>query len=246
VNASEFEIYSFEDIVSPGSVVIEAFPSMGLSAAIAGFYIVANLKLHEIAAINSAHFPSISIISAHKPEFPARIYGRENARVAVCVSEFTIPAELHLQLARSILSWSQKQKCSLVISASGIPIDNGQRRGDLEVRGAGSNEQTRDKLKNAGVSLFESGVVTGLAAALVNEGRLNNIDVAGLILDVDPEIPDTRAASALLKTIEKLMPESRIDLALLDQDAQKVENRLKTLRREATERNHDAWSSTYG
>jgi len=246
VDATEFEIYSFEGIVGSGSVVIEAFPGMGLSAAIAGFYVVENLKLHEIAAISSAQFPTISIISRYKPEFPARIYGRENAKVMVCVSEFTIPAELHLQLARSILSWSQKQKCSLVISSSGIPIGNGQSHQNPEVRGVGSTEQTRDKLKAAGIRLFESGVVTGLAAALLNEGRLNNIDVAGLVLHVDPEIPDTYAASAILKTIDKLLPESHIDLSLLDEDAQQIENRLKALRREAVEGNREAHSSTYG
>jgi len=245
VNAPEFEIYSFEEIPSQDNVLIETFPSIGLSAAIAGLYLVENLKLREIAAISSAHFPSVSIVSAHKPQFPARICGRENARVMVCVSEFTIPAELHMELARSILSWSQKQKCSLVISSFGIPIDNGQGDQDAGVRGVGSTKHAGDKLKNAGVSPFESGVVTGLAAALLNEGRIKNVDVASLVLHVDPEIPDTYAASAILKTIDKLIPEIHIDLTLLDEDARQIENRLKTLRRETVERNRDARSSTY-
>ena len=245
MRASEFEleIYSLEETKPVGGVVIEAFPSIGISATIAGLYIVGVLKLHEIAAISSAHFPPISVVSGNKPEFPARIYGREGVRVMVCISEFAMPAELHVQLARSILSWSQTQKCSLVISSSGTPISKSPRNG--EVRGVGSNEQTRQKLKNTGISLFESGVVSGLSAALLNEGRLNNVDVVALVLDVDPEIIDTTAASAILKAIRKLLPDDHIDGTLPDQDAQRIENRLKALRQEQTE-NPDSHSSTYG
>ena len=240
----ELEIRSLEQAHIVDGVVIEAFPSMGISATIAGLYIVGALKLHEIAAISSAHFPPISVVSANKPEFPARIYGREGVRVMVCISEFAMPAGLHMQLAKSILSWSQTQKCSLVISSSGTPLSKSSRNG--EVRGVGSNEQTRQKLKNAGISLFESGVVSGLSAALLNEGRLNNVDVVALVLDVDPEVIDTRAASGILKAIGKLLPDDHIDGTLPDQDAQRIENRLKALRQEQTEQDPDSHSSTYG
>ena len=238
----ELEIRSLEE-TDTGGVVIEAFPGIGISATIAGLYIVGALKLHEIAAISSAHFPPISVVSANKPEFPARIYGREGVRVMVCISEFAMPTGLHMQLARSILLWSQTQKCSLVISSSGTPISKSPLTG--EVRGVGSNEQTRQKLKNAGISLFESGVVSGLSAALLNEGRLNHVDVAALVLGVDPEIVDTRAASAILKAIGKLLPDDHIDGTLPDQDAERIENRLKSLRRETSDQDPDSPSSTY-
>lgn len=246
MNSAEVEIRSIEGIDGSGSIMIDAFPSIGLSAAIAGLCVVEDLKLHEIAAISSLQFPSVSVVSKRKPEFPARIYGSELAKVMVCVSEFTIPADIHAQLARSIVSWSQKQKCSMIISSSGIPIDQGSGHERAQLRGVGSNEQTRNKLVKAGITLFEVGVVSGLAAALLNEGRLNNVDVVGLVLEIDPEIPDTIAAAAILKAIDKLLPEKSINVTALEHSTQQIENRFKTMRREEEERNRDAHPSTYG
>jgi len=99
-----------------GGVLIEGFPNIGLASAIASTYIVGSLKLTQIAAIDSTRFPSVSIISAEKPEFPARIYASAEHKIGVCLSEFTIPTDLNASLARVILSWSHEQKCSLVIS----------------------------------------------------------------------------------------------------------------------------------
>ena len=227
--------------------MIEGFPSVGLASAIAGTYIVGCLKLDQIAAIDSARFPSVSIISAEKPEFPARIYASEEHKIAVCLSEFTMPPDLDVSVARSILSWSREGKCSLVISSCGLPAtehDN-QKRRDTVIFGVGSNEHTRLKLKNAGVSLMDSGLVPGITGALLNEGRLSNINVAGLIFELHPEIPDARVVAGIVETITKLMPQLHLDLAPLLQDVNKVENRLKTMTQQTSELNTSARPSPY-
>jgi len=216
--------------------VIEGFPSVGLASAIASTYIVGFLKLDQIAAIDSARFPSVSIISAEKPEFPARIYASEEHKIAVCLSEFTMPRDLDVSIAKSILSWSREEKCSLVISSCGLPVTEHDNQ-DTVIFGVGSNEHTRLKLKSAGITPMDSGLVPGITGALLNEGKLSNINVVGLLFELHPEIPDARVVAGIVETITKLMPQLHLDLTPLLQDVNKIENRLKTMTQQTSELN---------
>jgi len=222
-----------------GGVLIEGFPNIGLASAIASTYIVGSLKLTQIAAIDSTRFPSVSIISAEKPEFPARIYASAEHKIGVCLSEFTIPTDLNASLARVILSWSHEQKCSLVISCCGIHMteQDNQKRQDPVIRGVGSNEHTRRRLKSSGISLMQSGLVPGITGTLLNEGKLSNINVAALLFELHPEMLDTEAVVAIVESITKLSPQLRPALTPLYQDVEKIENELKTITRQKNELN---------
>jgi len=85
-------------------VVIEGFPSVGLVTTIAATYLISSLKLDQMAAMDSAWFPPVSMIYAEKPKFPARIYASARDKIAVCLSEFTPTIYLDRFIARSILS----------------------------------------------------------------------------------------------------------------------------------------------
>jgi uncharacterized protein len=230
-----------------GAVVIEGFPSIGLSSAIAGTYIVGSLKLTQVAAIDSTRFPSASIISAEKPRFPARICANAEHKIAVCLSEFTMPADLDASIAKAIISWSHEEKCSLVISSCGMPLteQDNQKHQDSVICGVGSNEDTRLKLKSAGISLLEEGVVPGITGALLNEGKLSNVNVACLLFELRPEIPDARAVVAIVEAITKLDPQIHLDLMPLYQDAEKIENQLKTMTQQTGELNTSLRPSPY-
>ncbi|HYW00424.1 MAG TPA: PAC2 family protein [Candidatus Acidoferrum sp.] len=227
--------------------MIEGFPSIGLTSAIAGTYIVRSLELTQIAAIDSTRFPSASIISSEKPGFPVRICASAERKIAVCLSEFTMPADLHVSLARAIISWSHEEKCSLVISPCGMPLteQDNQKRQDSVICGVGSNEDTRLKLKSAGISLLESGVVPGITGALLNEGKLSNVNVACLLFELRPEIPDARAVVAIMEAITKLDPQLHLDLTPLYQDAEKIETQLKTMTQQTSELNTSLRPSPY-
>ena len=229
------EIRAFKQLDLSGGVLIEAFPSVGLVSAIAGTYIIDRLKLDQIAAIDSPWFPPVSMIYAQKPKFPARIYASQEHKIAVCLSEFTMPATLDRFIAKSILAWGKEQKCSLVISPCGVPMleEETRRQGGVIIYGVGSTDRTRQKLKDSSISLLDFGVVPGIAGALLNEGKWNGSDVIALLVEAYPEIPDARAAANIVEAIHKLLPKMDLDVSPLYAEAEKIESRLKTLREQA-------------
>jgi uncharacterized protein len=230
------EIRPFKNLDLSGGVVIEAFPSVGLVSAVAGTYIISSLKLDQIAAMDSAWFPPVSVIYAQKPKFPARIYASDHHKIAVCLSEFTMPAYFDRPIAKSILSWAKEQRCSLVISLCGIPVseeEGNMKRDGVAVLGVGSTDQARQILKDNGISQLDSGVVPGITGALLNEGEWNAANVIALIVEAYSEVPDARAVAAMVEAIDMLLPQIGLEVSPLYDEAERIESRLRTLREQA-------------
>jgi uncharacterized protein len=230
------EIRSFKEVDLAGGVVIEGFPSVGLVTSIAATYLISTLKLDQVAAVDSAWFPPLSMVYADKPKFPARIYASTEHKIAVFLSEFTPATFLHRSIARTIISWAQQKKCRLVISPCGVPMLEEratERPKKLVIRGVGSTNEARRKLKNANIPSLEFGVVPGVAGSLLNEGRWNNFDVIALLVEAYREVPDPKAAAVAVEAVDDILPEIELDVSPLYDEAERIEARLKIVRQQA-------------
>ncbi len=230
------EIRHFKEIDLTGGVVIEGFPSVGLVTTIAATYLISNLKLDQIAAVDSAFFPPVSMIYAGKPKFPGRIYASKDHKIAVFLSEFTPQPYLDRFIARAILGWTRQKKCSLVISPCGVPLLQERELGGSEkllVHGVGSTEAARQRISDAGIHVLEFGVIPGISGALLNEGKWENIDIVALLVEAYHSIPDAKAAAAIVEAIDSLLPRVRLDVSPLYREAEEIESRLRTLREQA-------------
>ena len=57
-----------------GGTVIEAIPSVGLVSTIAATYMLTNLPVDQVCALDSEDFPPLSMVYKYRPKFPVRIY----------------------------------------------------------------------------------------------------------------------------------------------------------------------------
>ena len=81
----EIEFRKFKEVDLKGAPVIEGFPGVGILGAIAASYLIETLSLDQICALESEDFPPVSMIYSAKPKFPARIYAREDIKLAVFI-----------------------------------------------------------------------------------------------------------------------------------------------------------------
>ncbi len=79
----EVQIIEYEEVDLSNSILIEAFPTVGLVSSIAGHFIIEQLKLEEIGAIISKEFMPATIIHKSKPSPPVRIYAGEKVLIYV-------------------------------------------------------------------------------------------------------------------------------------------------------------------
>jgi len=229
----QIEIRDFKKMNLEGAMVVDGFPSVGLVSSIAATYLISSLNLDQVAALDSPHFPPISMVYDSRPKFPARIYASDTLRLAVFLAEFTPSLHLHREIAKTILSWARERYCSLIVSPVGIPVE-GEPDASAEPLGVGSTDRARERLSKCGIQQLKVGIIGGISGILLNEGRWSNFDVISLTVGAHKQFPDARAAAKVIQALNKLKPEFKIDVKPLLDEAEEIENRLKVLRKQAT------------
>jgi uncharacterized protein len=230
----KIEIRDFKKMDLEGAMVVDGFPSVGLVSTIVATHLISNLHLDQIAALDSEHFPPISMVYDSKPKFPARIYASESVKLAVFLAEFTPAPQLARDIAKTMLSWTREHYCSLIVSPVGIPMEEKPETPEkIEPLGVGSSERARQRLAKSGIEQLRVGIIGGISGILLNEGRWSNFDVISLTVKAHRQYPDARAAAKVIEAVNKLKPELKIDTKPLLDQAEEIENRLKILRQQA-------------
>tara|TARA_B100000953_G_C18008200_1_gene417203 strand:+ start:790 stop:1548 length:759 start_codon:yes stop_codon:yes gene_type:complete len=232
--SSQIKINQTVDKNLKGSTLIDGFPGVGLVGNIVANFLINNLKLEQIGVIDSDKFPPISVVKEGEPHHPMRLYAGEQIcndgkcnQIVICVSEFVPPASVTKELVRCILDWAESRGCNSVISAEGFAKANTESNDDNLVYGITSTEGSRKWIKDAEVKSFEFGTIGGVTGVMLNEGCLRNLNVLGLLAEVDKDIPDARAASKIIEAIDKLLLGIDLDPKPLLEEAASLEKELQ-------------------
>ncbi|OGS45798.1 MAG: ATP-grasp superfamily enzyme [Euryarchaeota archaeon RBG_16_67_27] len=231
------QIYELKRMDLRGATVIDGFPSVGLVSSIVANYLINALGLTQIGIMDSIYFPTVALVRDGQPMNPVRIYAGpkvdDRDQVVVFISEFQPPPNLIKGIAATVLDWAQDARCNLLVCPEGLIVD-GQASDEeedrqVEVYGIGSTDKAQDLLRDNRVTLFEEGVITGVAGVLLNEGRKRDFDVITLLSEAHPDYPDARAAARVIETIDKLLLHTELDAKPLYEEAERIEMQLKTI-----------------
>ena len=219
---NEISIREINPISIDGGVIINGFPSSGITSAIATESLINTTSLDLGAIIDSERFPPISIIKNGMPNYPARIFVNNDLNVAVFSSYLTLDVSLHRSAARLMLDWVKEKKASVIISSITVKGTTG-----TEIYGVASTGTARGKLVDAGITVVENATVPGISGVLLNEGMLEGTDVIVLLVTSDKEFPDFKATANLCDTLSKLVPGVSCNLDKLEKESKIIEEQIK-------------------
>ena len=230
----DIEIIEYNEVDLSSSLLVVAFPTVGLISSIAGHFIIDSLKLEEIGAITSREFMPATVIHKSRPSPPVRIYAGEKKcgpdgsceQLAVIISEFMPPYNIIKPLADKILQWADKKGCKIVITLEGTHVVGDKKR-KLNVYGVGSNSEMKNFLKTYKIDETQEGMITGVTGVLLYQGVLMERDVICLLSEAHSSYPDSRAAGNLLKKLDVMLPGIKIDPKPLYKEAEKIEEQIK-------------------
>jgi uncharacterized protein len=230
----DIELIEYKEEDLSNSLLVVAFPTVGLISSIAGHFIIDTLKLEEIGTIISKEFMPATVIHKSKPSPPVRIYAGKREcgpdgtceQLAVIISEFMPPYNIIKPLADVILEWANKKGCKLVVALEGTHAV-GDRKKAPKVYGVGSNKIMKDYLKSYKIEETKEGMITGVTGVLLYSGVLMKRDVICLLSEAHSAFPDSRAAGNLLKKLDIMLPEIKIDPKPLYKEAEKIEDQIK-------------------
>lgn len=214
-----------------GGFLIDGFPSIGFTSAIASESLMHASPYELVGFIDSLDFPTVSIIKDGAPNYATRIFVNEGLKVGVFTSYLTINDPHHRSVARLMLRWAKKHKCSLVVSSAPIRI---QKESTDQVIAAGSTPAAREKIKQAGMTVLQNGTIPGVPGALLNEGMLSGQDVAVVLVDVDESGPDFKSSLRLCMAMSKILPGVSCDLGLMQKQTEIVEKEIREREKETS------------
>jgi len=223
------KIREIKPINIEGGFLVDGFPSIGFTSAIATESLIHTSQFELVGIIDSDNFPPVTIIKDGTPNYPTRIFVNQDLKVAVFSSYLTLHESLHRTMAFQMLEWAKKHKCSLIVSSVAVksPTD------ENKAVAAGSTDSAKKKLKKAGFSVLQHGIIPGIPGALLNEGMLNNIDVVVILFNAKDSGPDFKASVQLCMSMAKLMPGVSCNIESLQKDAETAEKEIKETEREA-------------
>jgi len=230
VTTNKIIIKEFKKINLEEGYLIDGFPSVGFSSAIATESMIHTSQFELGGIIDSDIFPPISVIKEGKPNYPSRIFINEDLKVGVFSSYLNLDQSLHRQISESMLQWAETHKIKLIVSSVAIKSD----KENSEMVGVGSTESARKKLQDAGLKILDHGTVPGIPGMLLNKGSITNQDVIVIIFNTKGDGPDFKSSVELCMSMSKLIPGASCDITSLQKEAEKAEATIKETQEEST------------
>ena len=230
----DIELIEYKKVDLPNSLLVIAFPTVGMISSIAGHFIIDTLNLEEIGAIISAKFYPATVIHKSKPSPPIRIYAGEKKcgpdgsceQLAVIISEFMPPNNIIKPLVDKILQWADEKGCKIIITLDGTHAV-GEKKKDYKVFGVGSNTGMKKFLKKYKIEEIQEGIIHSVTGVLLYEGVLMKRDIICLLSEAHSSYPDYRAAGNLLKKLDVMLPIIKIDSDSLYKEADQIEKDIR-------------------
>lgn len=178
-------------------------PDVGLVGAIALGYIIHEQQMAEVGYLESETLPPVMVVHQGEPKPPLRLYGKGD--IVTLAAEIPVDPGLMPQVARSIVDWAGAKGVELVISLSGVAVQNRLEIDVPAVYGVGSSPSVRDLLKKVNIEVFEEGFVAGLHATVVKECLKKNVPSAILLAQSHLQYPDPGAAASIIASLGRLV-----------------------------------------
>lgn len=199
---SEVKIVEKKEIPS-GTIMIFGFPDVGLVGVIAASQLISELKnLDEVAYMDSKLLPPLIVLHEGLPHSPIRIFG--NKEILLAVSETAVPADVLYPIMYALIDWGKSKNVKMMISLSGIPIQERQDAQGLKVFAAASNPEMLKTVQDLGIEILKEGYMVGPQAIMLQ--RCANIPLPAITLLAQCffNYPDPEAAAEVLKELTKI------------------------------------------
>ena len=184
------------------ATLIFAFPDVGLVGVIAASHLIDELRMTEVAYLDSKLLPPVIVLHEGLPHFSVRIFAGQGTLLAV--SEVPIPSDVIYPIVDALVSWGKSRKVKMMISLSGIPIEDRQDVTELKSFAAASNADVLKVAREKGIEILTEGYMVGPQAVVLQRAVESGSPALTLLAQCFFNYPDPEAAAELLKSLSKI------------------------------------------
>ena len=197
--SQEVKIIEKKEIPS-AAVMLFGFPDVGLVGVIAASHLISELKdLEEVAYMDSKLLPPLIVLHEGLPHSPIRIFGNQD--ILLAVSETAVPADVIYPIMYSLIDWGKSKNVKMMISLSGIPVEDRQDLEALKVFAAASNPEMLKTVKDKDLEILNEGYMVGPQAIMLLRCAKIGLPAITLMAQCFLNYPDPEAAAEILKSL---------------------------------------------
>lgn len=208
--------------IPSGATLLFGFPDVGLVGVIAASHLVDELGLTEVAYIDSKLLPPLIVLHEGLPHSSIRIFA--NHKILLAISETPIAADVIYPVMDALIEWGRSKNVKIMISLSGIPIQDRQEAKELKAFAAASNPEALKMAQEKGVEILMEGYMVGPQAILLQRAVSAGSPALILLAQCFFNYPDPEAAAEVLKELAKVT-ELKVNVSKLLEKGEEI--RLK-------------------
>ena len=208
--------------IPTGTMMLFGFPDAGLVGVIAASHLIEELGLAEIAYLDSRLMPPLIVLHEGLPHSSIRVFG--NDKIVLAVSETPISADIIYQVMDTLIEWGKSKKVKMMVSLSGMPIEDRQDAKELKVFAAASSPEMLKTVQDRGIEAFMEGYMVGPQAIMLMRASQIGIPAITLMSQCFLNYPDPESAAEVLKGLAT-MTGIKVDIARLLEKGEEI--RLK-------------------
>jgi uncharacterized protein len=188
--------------VPSGATLVFGFPDVGLVGVIAASHLIDELNLSEVAYLDSRLLPPLIVLHEGLPHSSIRIFGNDNLLLAI--SEAPIPADVLYPIMDALIDWAKSKNVKMMISLSGIPIQDRQDAKELKAFAAASNVEALKIAQDKSIEVLTEGYMVGPQAIMLQRAANAGTPALALLAQCFNNYPDPEAAAEVLKELGKI------------------------------------------
>ena len=194
--SEEVKIIEKKEVPS-GAIMLFGFPDVGLVGVIAASHLISELNLAEVAYMDSKLLQPLIVLHEGLPHSSIRIFGNHN--ILLAVSETPISADIIYQVMDALIYWGKAKKAKMMVSLSGIPIEDRQDAKELKVFAAASSPEVLKTVQDKGIEALMEGYMVGPQAIMLLRCAQIGLPAITLLAQCFFNYPDPEAAAEILK-----------------------------------------------
>jgi uncharacterized protein len=186
-----------------GATLLFGFPDVGLVGVIAASHLIEELDLTEVAYVDSELLPPLIVLHEGLPHSSIRIFADHN--ILLAVSEMPIPADVIYPIMNALIEWGKSKNPKMMISLSGIPIQDRQDAKELKAFAAASSPEALKMAQDKGIEVLTEGYMVGPQAIVLQKAADSGPPALTLLSQCFFNYPDPEAAAEVLKELGKII-----------------------------------------
>jgi uncharacterized protein len=210
--------------VPAGATLLFGFPDVGLVGVIAASHLIDELNMTEAAYVDSELLPPLIVLHEGLPHSSIRIFADKS--VLLAVSEVPIPAEVIYPVMNALIEWGKSKSVKMMISLSGIPIQDRQDVKELKAFAAASSPEMLKLAQDKGLEVLTEGYMVGPQAVVLQRAANSGPPALMLLSQCFFNYPDPEAAAEVLKELEKIIG-LKVDVAKLLEKGEEIRVRAR-------------------